>query len=46
MNRFVRILKHRWLDERDLARTLDDALLARIEADAAAPAGAVRRGGS
>ncbi len=32
MNRFVRILKHRWLDERDLARTLDDALLARIEA--------------
>ncbi|MBS0434766.1 MAG: TPM domain-containing protein [Proteobacteria bacterium] len=36
MNRFVRILKHRWLDERDLARTLDDALLARIEARVAA----------
>ena len=36
MNRFLRILKHRWLDERDLARTLDDALLARIEARVAA----------
>ena len=36
MNRFARILKHRWLDERDLARTLDDALLARIEARVAA----------
>ena len=36
MNRFARILKHRWLDERDLARTLDDALLTRIEARVAA----------
>ena len=36
MNRFGRILKHRWLDERDLARTLDDALLTRIEARVAA----------
>lgn len=36
MNRFVRILKHRWLDERDLARALDDATLARIEARVAA----------
>ncbi|MBS0443261.1 MAG: TPM domain-containing protein [Piscinibacter sp.] len=36
MNRLLRILKHRWLDERDLARTLDDALLARIEARVAA----------
>ena len=36
MNRFLRILNHRWLDARDLARTLDDALLARIEARVAA----------
>ena len=36
MNRFMRILKHRWLDERDLARALDDATLARIEARVAA----------
>jgi uncharacterized membrane protein len=32
MNKLVRILKHRWLDERDLARALDDATLSRIEA--------------
>ena len=36
MNRFVRILKHRWLDERDLARALDEATLARLEARVAA----------
>ena len=36
MNRFARILRHRWLDERDLARALDDATLARIEARVAA----------
>ena len=36
MNRFVRILKHRWTDERDLARALDAATLARIEARVAA----------
>jgi uncharacterized membrane protein len=36
MNRFMRILRHRWLDERDLARALDDATLARIEARVAA----------
>ena len=36
MNRWLRILRHRWLDERDLARALDDATLARIEARVAA----------
>ncbi len=36
MNRFMRILKHRWLDERDLARALDAATLSRIEARVAA----------
>lgn len=36
MNRFMRILRHRWLDERDLSRALDDATLARIEARVAA----------
>jgi len=36
VNRFARILRHRWLDERDLARALDDATLARIEARVAA----------
>ena len=36
MNRFVRILKHRWTDERDLARALDAPTLARIEARVAA----------
>ena len=32
MNKLLRILKHRWLDERDLSRALDDPTLARIEA--------------
>ncbi len=36
MNKLLRILKHRWLDERDLSRALDDATLARIEARVAA----------
>ncbi len=36
MNKLARIIKHRWLDERDLARALDDATLARIEARVAA----------
>ncbi|WP_298833347.1 TPM domain-containing protein [uncultured Piscinibacter sp.] len=36
MNRFVRIFKHRWTDERDLARALDAATLARIQARVAA----------
>lgn len=36
MNKLARILRHRWLDERDLARALDDATLARIEARVAA----------
>jgi uncharacterized membrane protein len=30
-NRLLRLLKHRWLDERDVKRALDDAALARIE---------------
>ena len=30
MNRFVRILKHRWLDETDARRALDDAALGRL----------------
>jgi uncharacterized membrane protein len=36
VNRLLRILRHRWVDERDLARALDDATLARIEARVAA----------
>ena len=36
MNKLARILRHRWLDERDLARALDDATLERIEARVAA----------
>ncbi len=31
MNRFARILQHRWLDETDTRRALDEAALARIE---------------
>jgi uncharacterized membrane protein len=30
MNRWLRILKHRWLDETDAQRALDDAALARL----------------
>ena len=30
MNRLMRILRHRWLDERDVARALDAAALARV----------------
>ena len=36
MNKLARILRHRWLDESDLARALDDAALARIEQRVAA----------
>jgi uncharacterized membrane protein len=43
MNRFARILKHRWLDETDTRRALDGAALARIEARIAA--GEVRHSG-
>ena len=32
MNKLQRIFRHRWTDERDLARALDDAALARIQA--------------
>ncbi len=32
MNRLARILKHRWIDERDVARALPSAALERIEA--------------
>ena len=32
MNKLQRIVKHRWTDERDLARALDAAALARIQA--------------
>jgi len=32
MNRWTRILKHRWLDETDTARALGDAALQRLEA--------------
>jgi uncharacterized membrane protein len=32
MNKLLRILKHRWLDERDARRALGDEALARIEA--------------
>jgi uncharacterized membrane protein YgcG len=31
MNKLLRILKHRWLDETDTARALDDAALTRLE---------------
>ncbi|HSM20591.1 MAG TPA: TPM domain-containing protein [Rubrivivax sp.] len=31
MNRWTRILKHRWLDETDTARALNDAALQRLE---------------
>ena len=30
MNRWLRILRHRWLDETDTARALDAAALARL----------------
>ncbi len=36
MNRFARILKHRWLDESDVRRALDDAALERLEQRVAA----------
>jgi uncharacterized membrane protein len=36
MNRFTRILKHRWLDEADVRRALDDAALERLEQRVAA----------
>jgi uncharacterized membrane protein len=36
MNRWMRILKHRWLDETDVRRALDDATLARLEQRVAA----------
>lgn len=36
MNKLLRILRHRWTDERDLARALDAAALARLEARVAA----------
>jgi uncharacterized membrane protein len=36
MNRWTRILKHRWLDETDTARALDAAALQRLEARVAA----------
>jgi uncharacterized membrane protein len=36
MNRFARILRHRWLDETDTRRALDASALARIEARIAA----------
>jgi uncharacterized membrane protein len=32
MSRLLRILKHRWLDERDARRLLDDAALQRLQA--------------
>ena len=35
-NRFLRILRHRWMDDSDVKRALDDAALARIEARVAA----------
>lgn len=35
MNKLLRILKHRWLDETDTARALDEAALARLEAQVA-----------
>ena len=36
MNRFVRILKHRWLDETDAARALGPEALQRLEQRVAA----------
>jgi len=36
MNRLTRILKHRWLDESDIRRALDDAALERLEQRVAA----------
>jgi uncharacterized membrane protein len=36
VNKLARILRHRWFDESDLARALDEATLARIEARVAA----------
>ena len=36
MNKLVRILKHRWLDERDAERAIGTAALARIQARVAA----------
>lgn len=36
MNRFARILRHRWLDERDAARALGTAALMRLEQRVAA----------
>lgn len=36
MGRLARILKHRWLDETDVARALDAAALARLEQQVAA----------
>lgn len=35
-NRLLRLLKHRWLDERDVRRALDEAALQRIEVRVAA----------
>jgi len=35
-NRLLRILRHRWFDERDTARALDGAALARLEQQVAA----------
>lgn len=32
MNRWLRILRHRWIDESDARRALDDAALARLQA--------------
>lgn len=36
MNRWLRLFKHRWLDETDTARALDTAALQRLEARVAA----------
>ncbi|HRI18590.1 MAG TPA: TPM domain-containing protein [Burkholderiaceae bacterium] len=36
MNRWLRILRHRWLDESDVRRALGDAALARLQARIAA----------
>ena len=36
MNKLLRILKHRWTDERDLARALDAAALQRLQQRVAA----------
>ena len=30
MNRWLRLLRHRWLDETDVRRALDDAAMARL----------------